>query len=119
MERKPEMKSQTCCFTGHREIPVKRRAEIAEKLEVAVRRLIEKENVRYFAAGGAIGFDTMAAQTVLRLKEEYPQIRLILVLPCKEQTEGWHERDKYIYQKILEKCDRGQANLTVNISADQ
>lgn len=30
----------------------------------------------YFGAGGALGFDTLAAQMVLKLKERYPDIKL-------------------------------------------
>ena len=45
--------------------------------------LLSRENsgYLYFGAGGALGFDTLAAQTVLDLKKDYPQIKLILVLP--------------------------------------
>ena len=42
----------------------------------------------FYGAGGALGFDTLAAQTVLDMKKEYPQLRLILVLPCEDQTRG-------------------------------
>lgn len=40
----------------------------------------------FFGAGGALCFDTVAAQTVIRLKDKYPKIRLILVLsaPTKQ-----------------------------------
>lgn len=48
---------------------------------------------RYFGEGGALGFDTVAALTVLELKSVYPDIKLILVLPCKKQTRGWSETD--------------------------
>ena len=57
-------------------------------------------------AGGALGFDTLAALVVLNLKSEFPQIRLILVLPCKEQTKGWDKKDKKIYGQILGKADK-------------
>ena len=35
---------------------------------------------------GALGFDTIAAQAVLSVKETYPEVKLILVLPCENQT---------------------------------
>lgn len=53
-----------------------------------------------------MGFDTLAAQAVLKLREEYPQIRLILVLPCKEQTRGWPAADVDIYNEILHQADK-------------
>lgn len=65
--------------------------------------MIEK-GVLYFGAGGARGFDTLAAEIVLELKKNYPQIRLILVLPCPEQTRGWNEKDVQKYEQIKEKA---------------
>lgn len=60
----------------------------------------------YFGVGGALGFDTLAAKTVLRFKERYPQIKLILVLPCKTQTSGWGEKDIQIYEEIKSRRDK-------------
>ena len=86
------MKEKTCCFTGHREIPSGQRRRIFAKTEEAIEGLIKKGYL-YFGAGGALGFDTIAAFAVLKLKERYPDIRLILVLPCFSQTRGWSEED--------------------------
>ena len=82
------MKQKTCCFTGHRDIPLGDYQLIFDKTEEMVERLIKKGYL-YFGAGGALGFDTIAALAVLKLKEHYPDIRLILVLPCRFQTRGW------------------------------
>ena len=92
------MKNQTCCFTGHRKIPVWQYKYIATQLKSKIIELI-KQGVIYYGAGGALGFDTMAAQAVLELKKLYPQIRLILVLPCKTQTYGWSRENIEIYEK--------------------
>ena len=99
------MKKQTCCFTGHRKIPADKLPKIKKLLKSELKNLIH-QGVQYFSAGGALGFDTMAALTVLKLKEEYPQIRLILVLPCKTQTKGWAENDMKTYNQIREKSDK-------------
>ena len=50
--------------------------------------------------------DTIAAFTVLKLKERYPDIRLILVLPCYSQTRGWSSEDVRIYESIKEQADK-------------
>ncbi|MEY8313525.1 SLOG family protein, partial [Oscillospiraceae bacterium 42-9] len=60
--------------------------------------------IRY-CAGGALGFDTLAAETVLRLRETYSELRLILVLPCKDQTRGWKAKDVDKYEKIRQRAD--------------
>ncbi|MCL2507914.1 MAG: DUF1273 domain-containing protein [Oscillospiraceae bacterium] len=99
------MKEKTACFTGHRQIPENEYDGIQKRLESEIINLIN-QGVRNFCAGGALGFDTMAALAVLSLKEKYPYVQLILILPCKEQTRGWTEADKKIYGQILLKADK-------------
>ena len=60
----------------------------------------------YFGAGGALGFDTLAAQTVLRLRKSYPQIKLILVLPCISQADRWAPEDVRTYREIMKQADK-------------
>lgn len=96
---------KTCCFTGHRNIPANEYKKIQITLEETIISLIKK-GVCYFGAGGALGFDTMAALTILKLKEKYPHIKLILVLPCENQTYKWQQKDIDIYENIKSKCDK-------------
>ena len=65
-----------------------------------------EQGYRYFGCGGALGFDTLAAQTVLRLQKIYPEIRLILVLPCRDQTRGWKQADVAEYDRIMKVADK-------------
>lgn len=100
-----DLSAKTCCFTGHRSLSHE------EKLKVAVhlRRVIEeqiKAGVVFYGAGGALGFDTLAAQTVLEMKKEYPQLRLILVLPCEDQTREWRSEDIAVYEDIKRRSDK-------------
>ena len=99
------MKEITCCFTGHRAIPIKNMEELACKLESQIIGLIE-DGYRFFGAGGALGFDTVAAQTVIHLRDKYPHIRLILVLPCETQAKSWSKDDQAIYEGIKGKADK-------------
>lgn len=98
-------KNRTACFTGHRELPTENLPEISKRLEDTLLTLVE-QGYCYFGAGGALGFDTLAAQTVLRLRERYPQIRLILVLPCLNQTRGWQQADVDIYEELKRRADK-------------
>lgn len=50
------MREQTCCFTGHRQIPPEKRAEIAGQLELVIVSLYQR-GVQFYGAGGARGFD--------------------------------------------------------------
>ena len=98
------MNNPTCSFTGHREIPESEYSNIQLKLEGVITMLIG-HGVCDFLAGGALGFDTLAALTVLKLKNDYPHIRLKLILPCRDQAKTWPVTDKKIYSLILEQAD--------------
>ena len=99
------MKNKTCCFTGHRELPVWGRKELAAKLEETIIGLIDR-GIRFYGAGGARGFDALAAQTVLRLKGRFPHIKLILVFPCRTQTREWPAADVQEYERIKALADK-------------
>jgi len=99
------LKNHTVCITGHRKIPPKQIDTLARQLKTTLIQLIE-DGYLYFGAGGALGFDTLAAQTVLSLRAEYPQIKLILVLPCLSQTRGWSTGDIEIYEDIKSNADK-------------
>ncbi len=99
------IKDKTCCFTGHRILAGRDILTLPDTLKKTLRALIA-EGYLYFGAGGALGFDTLAAEAVLALREEFPQIKLILVLPCENQTEKWREADKVRYKRILERADK-------------
>ena len=99
------MREKTCCFTGHRNILLERYQPIFNKTEEIVKSLI-KNGYLYFGVGGALGFDTLAAFVILRLKECHPDIRLILVLPCRSQTRSWSSEDVRIYESIKEQADK-------------
>lgn len=99
------MKNQTVCFTGHRKIPPEQAGALGRQLKSTLIQLIN-DGYRYFGAGGALGYDTLAAQTVLELKTQCPDVKLILVLPCLSQTRGWSARDIEIYEDIKNKADK-------------
>lgn len=99
------MRGQTVCFTGHRKIPPLQKVSIRRELKKTLVMLIEK-GYCFFGAGGALGFDTLAALTVLELKNDFPQIKLILVLPCLSQADRWEEKDKAVYEDIKNKADK-------------
>jgi uncharacterized phage-like protein YoqJ len=97
-------KGMTVCFTGHRNIAYEDAVRLPALLERVLIDLIER-GATTFRAGGAIGFDTVAALKVLELKERYPHVRLELILPCRNQTEYWEETAVRTYQYILSRAD--------------
>lgn len=99
------LKEKTCCFTGHRALPPKKLSLICNRLEKTIIKYIN-EGYCYFGSGGALGFDTLAAETIIKLKERYPYIKLILVLPCFSQTKRWMESDIRKYNNIKLQADK-------------
>lgn len=100
-----ESTNKACSFTGHRTIPVAHRDMVAVRLNDTLVHLIEKKGVDTFIAGGALGFDTTAALAVLSLKNVYPSIKLILAIPCENQTKGWSDKAVALYNDIMKKAD--------------
>lgn len=94
-----------CCFTGHRNIPREKMRDLHRELERVLDILI-RSGVTVFRTGGALGFDTLAALTVLDRRDEDPKITLELYLPCEDQTRGWSADDVEIYRYIRAAADR-------------
>ncbi len=99
------MRDMTCCFTGHRNIPQEQIPILEKRLETLIRALAE-ENIVFYGAGGALGFDQLSAHVVLKLRRELPQLKLILVLPCLSQAKMWNKRDQEIYEEIKAQADK-------------
>lgn len=99
------MREKTCCFTGHRVIPANEREQIIARLEKTIINLYQ-QGVVFFGAGGALGFDTIAADTIIRLRNDYPKLKLILVLPCLSQTKKWRPEDVDHYNQIMRQADK-------------
>ncbi len=63
------------------------------------------EGVGGFLCGGAMGFDTLAAEAVLAERIRVPHLTLTLALPCREQSEHWPLWAKREYDRIREAAD--------------
>lgn len=99
------MKEKSCCFTGHRKIPTAQYQSIVSEVEITIEKMI-KDGYKFFYAGGALGFDTIAENAVLKLKKKYPEICLILILPCPSQAKYWSEGEKKDYENIKLQADK-------------
>ncbi len=99
------MKDKTVCFSGHRSLTDENVKEIEALLHDVIVALIEC-GYKYFGVGGALGFDTLAAKEILRLKGNYEHIKLILILPCRDQTMFWQKNDVILYDKIMHRADK-------------
>ena len=98
--------SKICCFTGSRDLRGLSSSKICKKLEDLLVDLIENEGYTVFRAGGALGFDTLAALCVLHLKKKYPEIQLHLILPSKDQDKYFSAQEKLYYELTLKHADK-------------
>lgn len=97
-------KEKTCCFSGHRFFSNEKQIQLSGELKTAILTAIQN-GFMYFLTGGALGFDTLAAQTVLELRQSYPKIKLILALPCRNQTAKWRQKEIKEYERIKTEAD--------------
>ena len=102
MEQKRE-RNNSCCFTGHRNISSNKIVPLTVILENEIEKLISI-GVKYFYCGGALGFDTLAAKTILKLKDKY-DIQLIIVIPHSAQDNSFTKEQKEEYNQILDLSD--------------
>lgn len=99
------LREKACCFTGHRNILADHESCLWDLTQRAVISLA-KRGYRYFIAGGALGFDTLAAEVVLALRDMgYPEIKLILAIPCEGQAAAWSAEDVKKYDQIRADAD--------------
>ena len=91
-----------CSFTGHRGIPSDRGFVLA----LAARILwAYEQGCRNFYNGGAMGFDLLAAEQVLRLRSVHPEVRLYMILPLKGQEAKYSPEDTERYRRVLAAAD--------------
>ncbi len=106
------LKNTTLCFTGHRiqKLPWGENEEdercvgMKKKLKAKIIEAIKKGYI-YFISGMALGFDIISAEMILELKKEYPHIKLIGAIPCKDQYKVWKSYQIKRYKNVLSKCD--------------
>lgn len=96
--------TMAAAFTGHRFIRYNDRQRLKTNLERAITACYHS-GIRHFLCGMAVGFDMLAAETLLAMKADYPDIRLTAVIPFRNQPDRFSPKDKERYQSILGKAD--------------
>ena len=104
---------KTCAFTGYRPSKMPwgydetdaRCVEFRFRLRESLEYLIGK-GYTDFMSGGALGFDQMAAEMVLSLREKYPWVRLIMVIPFDGQADKWSQEQRGRWLEIIEASDK-------------
>lgn len=98
--------SQTCCFTGHRNIPKCDEQKILTRVHYHLQPLMANR-VKYFGVGGAVGFDMIVAEYLLDLRDRQgKKIKIISVLPFPEWREKWNEDEIRRQDEIMRRSDK-------------
>lgn len=111
-EAVPSLTEHTCAFTGHRpnKLPWKYDEKapgcisLKKQLAVIVSELAERGIVHYLS-GMALGTDLWAADAVLEIRRQRPDIKLHCILPYCGQSNRWSSAYQEQYQEILERSD--------------
>ncbi len=99
-----DSRSKTVCFTGHRHLSYQDLKLIDATLYPQIENLY-MEGYTHFIAGGAFGFDTLAAEAVLKLRAVYPDVTLTIAIPCPGQSKSWSDKAQKKYRDILNAAD--------------
>lgn len=94
----------TAAFIGQQEIQADEKDSLKEQLRNELSRLITVERYRYFMSSGVPGFDALAAQVVLELRETF-DIGLFVVLPCDGLKRNWSAADQEAHQSLLDSAN--------------
>ncbi|MBR4940894.1 MAG: DUF1273 family protein [Clostridia bacterium] len=94
----------TVGFTGHRQLTPTETEEAAIALRSTIECLISMGATDFYA-GGALGFDTLAARAVIAARNAGAKIQLHLLLPFPSQDRNWGAASKAEYRSIIENAD--------------
>lgn len=102
----------TACFTGHRTNSFRILDPDLDMIVPLVRdylgqviHLLYSRGVTRFISGGALGVDQWAAEEVLLLKEQHPDVVLTIAKPFPSQDLVWSEDQSRYYRELCSRAD--------------
>ena len=104
MEKRKFCRAATAAFSGHRFIDASQREHVKKRLSNAVLDAYGN-GIRNFISGFAIGFDMMAAEVVVSLKQSHPDITLTAAIPFNGQASRFSLYDRKRYDRLLKVAD--------------
>lgn len=112
IRREPADWRHSVAFTGHRpqKLPFgfdetdPRCVDFKRRLCNSIEMMI-LEGYTHFISGGALGMDMYAAEAVLTLREQYPEITLEIAIPHDGQTAKWPQSLRDRAERIREEAD--------------
>uniref|UniRef100_UPI004057949C SLOG family protein n=1 Tax=Alistipes sp. TaxID=1872444 RepID=UPI004057949C len=90
----------TACFTGHRTYDGSCNAEL-----VAAIRCLYTQGYRTFLCGMAVGFDLIAAECALSLRDELKGLKVVAVIPFDGMQKSFKQPQRELFERIAERAD--------------
>lgn len=108
----PAAHARRVAFTGYRpqKMPFgfdeadERCVDFKLRLYNTIESLID-QGYKHFISGGALGMDMFAAEAVLKLKAQHPEITLEMVSPFDEQTAKWEPQYQQRHDRLFDQAD--------------
>lgn len=100
-----DKRKRRCCFTGHRPQKLTRPVDdIKVDLENEILDTI-KEGFTTFITGMAYGTEIWAGNIVVRLKDRFPELKLVAAIPFPGFADKWTDEWQKQYKKLLKAAD--------------
>ena len=100
-----DKRKRRCCFAGHRPQKLTRPVDdIKVDLENEILNSI-KEGYTTFITGMTYGTDIWAGNIVVRLKDRFPELKLIAAVPFPDFADKWTDEWQQKYEKLLKAAD--------------
>ena len=110
--RKPALNMHRCAFTGYR--PQKmpfgfnesdpRCVDFKRRVKDTIQALYDM-GYRHFISGGALGMDMFAAEAVLELRAQHPDMILEMVSPFDDQATKWSPELRARHDRLFAQAD--------------
>ena len=104
--------ARRCAFTGYR--PQKmpfgfdetdpRCIDFKKRVQATIQTLYDM-GYRHFTSGGALGMDMFAAEAVVELRKQHPEVILEMVSPFDDQASKWPEEYQARHDLLFELAD--------------
>ncbi len=73
-------------------------------LKNRITQLVE-EGLEWVVISGQLGVELWAGETVIELKETYPDLQLAVLTPFQEQEQRWKENTQQYYHQVVSQAD--------------
>ena len=106
------LKEETACLTGHRPKSLpwgydeeKESCKKFKKDLFAIFTGAIEYGLKTYLIGMAEGFDMIGGEILIELRKRHKEIKVIAVVPCKDQEIKWKSEQQKRYKNLLKKCD--------------